>query len=166
MSYENNFFMRQHKITRSRWRLRSLRSKPTNRIRENQNLKATWLKKQRKLFIISNPPVRLCDNRHCDKEDITLLIDQLTSHEQALEGLLNIWFKAFHSQLLAKFGDHRPCDKRGITDLIFPVKLQDYLVKRPSDFIKVSCSLYIPVPPSLIAISIVVMDISWSYTIT
>ena len=63
------------------------------------------------------------------------------------------------SHHLAKFGGHCPLGSRDITDLIFHVTLQDHVIKEPCDFMGGSSSLYIPNQPSLVVISIVVVDI-------
>ena len=59
----------------------------------------------------------------------------------------------------AKFGDHRSCVSRDITNLIIHVTLQEHIIKGPCDFVKGSSSVHISTLPSLVAIGIVLVDI-------
>ena len=69
------------KQTRSWWRLRQLRSKPTHRIGENQNHKTTRLRLQRwEILALSHHSGNFGDNRYCDKSDLMFLISHVTPH--------------------------------------------------------------------------------------
>ena len=58
-----------------------------------------------------------------------------------------------------KFSDHKLCNSRDITDLIFHVTLYHHVIKEPCDLMEGNSSLYKPTLPSLVAIGIVVVDI-------
>ena len=71
-----------------------------------------------------------------------------------------MWKLLLLSHHLAKFGDHRPCCSRDITDLLFHVTLQDDVIKGLCEFMVGSSKLYIPTLLCLVATNIVAMDIN------
>ena len=71
----------QANATRSWWRLRRLRSKPINCIRENKIHTATWLKSHDfKGGTLTPWHDKFDDNRYCYKLDLMFLICQFASH--------------------------------------------------------------------------------------
>ena len=71
-----------------------------------------------------------------------------------------LWVEASLSKSpLCKFGDHRPCYSRDVTDLIFQMTFQDQVIRGLCKFMEGSSSLSIPILPSLMATDIVVVDI-------
>ena len=75
------------------------------------------------------------------------------------ESCVTLWKEVSISNHLAKFGGLRPCGSKDIADLVFHVTLQNHMINEPCDFMGGSSSLYIPILPSLVAISIVDVDI-------
>ena len=61
---------------------------------------------------------------------------------------------------LGKFNDHRPCDRRDISCLLYHVTLRHHMVKRSCDYIeeKIS-SFYVTTLLGLVTIGIVVVNI-------
>ena len=72
------------------------------------------------------------------------------------KGCVNLWGDG--KSLLAKFSGHRPYCSRGITDLIFLVTFQDYVVKGLCEFINGSSLFYTPTLKSLVVTGIAVAD--------
>lgn len=73
------------------------------------------------------------------------------------KGCVNFWGDG--KSLLAKFSGHRPYCSRGITDLIFLVTFQDYVIKRLCEFINGGSLFYTPILQRLVVTGIAVADI-------
>ena len=71
LGYRYTPFCMNKKLTESPWGIRRLRSKPINRIQENQNHKTTCLVYH---------PDKFGDIRYCDKWDLMLLVSHILSY--------------------------------------------------------------------------------------
>ena len=79
-----------------------------------------------------------------------------------LTGYVTLWVESSHNKAtFTTFSGHRPCCKRHIADLLFHATLQNHVINRPCGFMKARSSFYIPSLPSLVAISIMLVEIKW-----